>query len=191
MGSNNMKFDEQKLKEIAKPYLDLARAGDWEHALRVVKLVKELGRDSGDLYLLITAAYIHDIGWSGVAPQGKIDLDEMLKLEPQANANSSRLVIEVLNKLQFTDSEIKTVNRLIAAADKHESEQEDEAVIVDADSLSKLCLGHLEEKYQPESFPKVITLFETALWSRVKTTPGRKLFPKLLSDLKREILVNK
>ena len=36
-----MKFDEQKLEEIAKPYFSSARAGDWEHALRVVKWVKE------------------------------------------------------------------------------------------------------------------------------------------------------
>jgi hypothetical protein len=188
MGNKDMKFDEEKIKEVAKPYLDSARAGDWEHALRVVKLAKELGQGREDLYLLVTAAYIHDIGWSGVAPKGKIDLDEMLKLEPKANANSARLISEVLNRLQFTDAEIKTVARLIAAADKHQSEQEDEAVIVDADSLSKLCLEHLEQKYQSESFPEVIKLFKTALSDRIKTPRGQEMFPRLLSDLKYKVL---
>jgi HD superfamily phosphodiesterase len=77
---HKMQFNEQKLHEIAKPYFETARAGDWEHAMRVVKWLKELGAGRDDLDLLITAATIHDIGWSGVAPKGKIDLDEMLKL---------------------------------------------------------------------------------------------------------------
>src|SRR3989344_2079190 len=183
-----MKFDEQKLEEIAKPYFSSARAGDWEHALRVVKWVKELGNNRDDLNLLITAAYIHDIGWSGIAPKGKIDLDEMIKLEPRANKNSSKLISEVLTKLQFTDSEIQTVNRFVVAADKHQSEQEDEAIIVDADNLSKLCFVHLQEKYQPERFPKLINLWKTDLANRIKTQKGKELFHKLLSELEQIVL---
>ena len=60
-----MRFDEEKLKEVIKPYLESGRAGDWEHAVRVVKWVKEIGQNRADIYLLITAAYIHDIGWFG------------------------------------------------------------------------------------------------------------------------------
>lgn len=182
-----MNFDEEKLIETAKPYFAKARAGDWEHALRVVRWVKELGENREDLQLLITAAYIHDIGWSGVAPRGKIDFDEMLKLEPKANENSSRLIFEVLAKLQFTDSEIQTVGRLVAAADKHQSEKEDEVIIVDADSLSKLCLEHLQEKYKSESFSKLVNRLDVELSSGIKTVKGRQLFPKLLEELKRKI----
>lgn len=182
------KFDEHKLIESAKPYLEMARAGDWKHALRVVKWVKELGESRNDLYLLITTAYIHDIGWSGIAPKGKIDFEEMLKLEPEANKNSSILILEILGKLQFTDSEIGTITRLVSAVDRHKSEAEDEAVVVDADNLSKLCFEHLEEKYQPESFPEVINLWETKLSDRIKTQKGKELFPILLSELKQKIL---
>lgn len=187
MESRNMKFNEEKLIEIVRPYFKTARAGDWKHALRVVKWVKELGRDRADLYLLITAAYIHDIGWSGVAPKGKIDLDEMLKIENKANKNSSKLIAEVLKKIEFTDSGIQTVNRFVAAANRRESEQEDEVIIVDADNLSKLCLGHLSEKYQPESFSKLIKHWETELPNRIKTERGKELFPKLLEELKKTL----
>lgn len=183
----DMKFNEEKLEEVVKPYFDLARAGDWEHALRVVRWVKELGNSRTDLDLLVTAAYIHDIGWSGVAPKGKIDLDEMIKLEPMANENSSKLISEVLTRLNFTDWEIQTVNRLVGAADKHESAKDDESIIVDADSLSKLCLEHLQQKYQPESYPKLVNLFKTALTDRIKTPRGKELFPKLLSELEQAI----
>lgn len=183
MEYRNMKFDEEKLKEIVKPYFATARAGDWEHALRAVKWVRELGENRSDLYLLIAAAYIHDIGWSGIAPKGKMNLDEVIKLERKANENSSKLISEVLAKLQFADLEIQTVNRFVAAADKHQSEQEDEAIIVDADCLSQLCPEHLQEKYQPESFLKLINLWKTKIPDRIKTQKGKKLFPKLLLEL--------
>ena len=183
-----MKFDEEKLKETAKPYFASARAGDWRHALRVVRWVRELGNGRDDLNLLVTAAYTHDIGWSGVAPKGKVDLDEMLKLEPKANENSSKLISEVLTKLQFTDSEIQIINRFVAAADNHQSERKDEAIIVDADNLSKLCPEHLQEKYQPESFSKLIKLWKTELANRIRTQKGKKLFPKLLSELEQTVL---
>ena len=95
MGNRIMQFDEEKLKEIARPYFALARAGDWEHALRVVDLTKDLGRDRQDLPLLVTAAYLHDIGWSGIAPQGLVDLDEMLELEPKGKELFPKLLSEL------------------------------------------------------------------------------------------------
>ncbi len=181
-------FDEERLQQVVKPYFEKARAGDWEHAGRVVNWVKALGAGRKDFYLLITAAYVHDIGWSGVAPQGKIDLDELLKLEPKANQNSARLISEVLTKLQFSRPEIQTVNRLVSAADQHRSSADDEAIIVDADNLSKLCVEHVKEKYKPESYAKAVALFENELCSRITTAKGKELFPKMLSELKRNIL---
>lgn len=149
-----------------------------------MKWVRELGQGRFDLDLLLTAGYIHDIGWSGVAPKGKIDFQEMLKFEPKANKNSPVLITKVLNELQFLDLDIQTVIRLVSAADRHESEREDEAIIVDADNLSKLNIEHLTEKYQPESFTDLIERWEVELPSRIKTKKGKELFPKLLSDLK-------
>ncbi len=181
-------FNEEKLIEIAKPYFGLAREGDWGHALRVVKWVKELGRGRADLHLLVTAACVHDIGWSGVAPQGKVkSLEEMLKLEPKANKNSSKLVSEVLSKMQFSKTEIEKVKRLVSAADKHKSDQEDEAIIVDADSLSKLCFEHLQEKYEASSFSKFINLWKNEFPNRIKTEKGKELYPDLLSELEQKV----
>src|ERR1035437_9551808 len=174
-----MKLNENKLIKVAKPYFTTARSGDWEHALRVVRWVKELGVDTTDLDLLITAAYIHDIGWSGVAPQGKINFEEMIKLEQKANDNSSRLIKEVVTSLYYDNSQIKKVERLVGAADAHKSNRDDEEIIVDADSLSKLCIEHLQQKYQPESFSKVVAIWESESIKRMKTKKGIKLFPKL------------
>lgn len=182
-----MQLNEKKLKETLKPYYDSARAGDWEHVNRVAGWTRELGENRDDIPLLIVAAYIHDIGWSGVAPKGKLDLDHMLNLEAAANKNSPKLIEEILPKLDFNKNEIETIKRLVVAADRHQPEQEDEAIIVDADSLSKLCTEHLEEKYQPDSFQKVIVLWEAKLATRINTEKGKKLFKKLLKELKQSI----
>lgn len=183
-----MDFNEGMLAKTTKMCLKIARAGDWEHALRVVKFVKKLGKGRADLYLLITAAYLHDIGWSGVAQRNKQDLKTTLKLEKKANKNSFKLVTKILKKLKFTLSEIKTINRLVASADQHRSFTEDEMILVDADNLSKLCFEHLSQKYQVSSFIKLLNLWETELPKRIKTKVGKELYPKLLGKLKKGIL---
>ena len=180
-------MDENKLITIVKPYLDNCRAGDWNHALRVVKWAKVLGKGRGDFDLLITAAYIHDIGWFNILPKGKLDFQEMLKYEDRANKNTQRLVTEVLGKMSSSKEDINTVIRLIKAADKHDSEKDDEAIIVDADSLSKLCVEHVGEKYKPESYQEVISLWERELPTRMKTTKGKSLYPELLENLKKNL----
>lgn len=182
-----MNFNEERLRDKAKPYIEGGRSGDWEHALRVVEWVKDLGEGRDDLYLLITAGYLHDVGWSGVAPNDKIDLDSMKRLEKSANENSPRMAREILLSLQYADPEILTVIRLIKAADKHKSEQEDEEIVVDADNLSKLCLEHLLQKYQPESFPKVLKLWKDEFPNRIKTEKGKEIFPRLLREIEQKI----
>ncbi len=181
-------MDENRLITIVKPYLDNCRAGDWNHALRVAKWVKVLGEGREDLDLLMTAAYIHDIGWSNILPKGKVDFQEMLRYEEKANENTQRLVKEVLGKMDFSEEDINVVIRLINAADKHDSEKEDEAILVDADSLSKLCIEHIEEKYKPESYQEIISSLEKDLPNWVKTEKGKFLYPELLENLKNDIL---
>jgi len=182
-------MDEQKLIAIAKPYLDNCRAGDWNHALRVVKWVKILGKGRDDLDLLITAAYIHDIGWTNILPKGKVDFKKMLRYENQANENTPKFVREVLGKMKFSEEDINKVIRIIKAADRHDSENEDEAIIVDADSLSKLCVEHLKEKYKKESYKEVIQTWEEEFPKKVKTEKAKLTFPKLLAELKRDLSI--
>ncbi|MBT3282636.1 HD domain-containing protein [bacterium] len=188
MDNRNIKFNEEELIKIAKPYFNTARSGDWEHALRVVKWIKELGKDRSNLHLLVVAGYIHDIGWSGVAPEGKLDLDVVLELEHKANKNSPKFIREVLEKLKFAEDEIQTVNKFVKAADKHESVDDDEAIIVDSDALSKLNPEHLREKYNLESFGKALQYLETKIPGRLKTKKAKVLFSELFPKLKAELM---
>ncbi|MBI2474370.1 MAG: HD domain-containing protein [Candidatus Taylorbacteria bacterium] len=182
-----MKLDEGKLKTIIEPYYAKGRAGDWEHVQRVVKWVKELGRGRDDMDVLITAAYLHDIGWYGVAPKEKIDFDTLNLLEQQANLNTEPLVSEVLAELGVDKNITKKVLRLIAAADKHRSQSDDEAIVVDADNLSKLCIEHIEQKFKPESYVEALKMFEREIPNRIATDKGKQLFPALLVELKKVV----
>lgn len=178
---------EKKLIEIAKPYLDKCRPGDWNHALRVVKWIKILGKERNDLDLLITAGYLHDIGWTNVLNKEKLDFDEMLKYEDKANQNTPVYMREVLEKLNFSERDIITVIRLISSADKHKSELEDEEIIVDADNLSKLNIDHMKEKYSEDSYKKVVKKWEEELANRIKTPLAKEKYPFLLKELKEKL----
>lgn len=182
-----MIFDESKLAAAASSYLERCRAGDWNHALRVVRWAKLLGEGREDLPLLITAAYVHDVGWCGVLPPGKLDLQEMLGHERTANANTEAFVREILRMLDYGEEDTKTVLRLVHAADRHRAESDDEAVLVDADSLSKLCIDHLREKYAENNFPALVALWESELAKRIRTQKAKQLYPALLERLKQDV----
>ena len=97
-----MNFNEENFKSKAEKEISRCRPGDWNHACRVVGWVKELGKDREDLPLLISAAYIHDIGWRDVLPSDKkITFDELLKSEKQANDNSEEFASAFLESLEY------------------------------------------------------------------------------------------
>jgi len=183
-----MIFNEQKLIKKIEPRILRCRAGDWEHAKRVVKWIKELGLDREDLFLLITAGYIHDIGWRDLIGKNKITFEELLALEPRANENSEPNIREVLGQLDYSSDEIDTILRLVKAADEHKSSADDEAIVVDADQLSKLDINHLKEKFQKSEWIKMYELWNKEFESRIKTEKARQIYPKLLLKLKETIL---
>ena len=180
-----MNFNEETFRTKAEQEISRCRSGDWNHALRVVEWAKQLGKDRKDLPLLVSAAYIHDIGWKDVLPKDKkITLDKLLEFEKQANNNSKSFVSKFLKSLGYSSEEIKTVNRLVQAADAHESKEDDEAIIVDADNLSKLTIDHLKEKYKPTEWLRMYNVWSEMFPTRVKTEMGKSRLSALLDDLK-------
>ena len=173
--------------KIIESHIIRCRPGDWEHAKRVVRWVKELGQEREDLPLLITAGYIHDIGWRDLLNKEKITFEELLELEPKANENSEPYIRELLKQLNYKNNDIETILRLVSSADKHKSESEDEAIIVDADQLSKLDIGHLKEKYQKSEWLKMYELWNKEIGRRVKTEKAKQLYPNLLTSFKKSI----
>ena len=179
--------NEEEIVKIVEPNLLKCRAGDWEHAKRVVKWMKVLGVDREDLPLLVIASYIHDIGWRDLIPNQVITLDKLLEFEERANANSEPYSKEILNQLGCTEEEIEKVLRLIRAADRHQSNGDDEEMIVDADALSKLDIDHIKQKYQKSEWMRMYNEFSESCRIRIRTKKARELFPKLLEQLRTDI----
>ena len=182
-----MNYNEQRLKNFIKPHVLRGRDGDWNHAKRVVKWVKKLGYKRNDLPLLITAGYIHDIGWRDVLPHQKLSFEKLLKYEGEANAKSEPNIHELLGQRDYSEVEISTVLRLVRAADKHESQTDSEAIIVDADNLSKLDINHLKEKFKKKEWHNMHNLWRKEFPTRIKTSKGKKLYPSLLKKLSEDI----
>lgn len=180
-----MHFNEENFRTKAEQEILRCRPGDWNHALRVVEWAKQLGKGRKDLPLLVSAAYIHDIGWRDVLPKDeKIIFDKLLEFEGKANDNSESFVSDFLKSLEYSPEEIEVVNRLVRAADAHESKKEDEEIIVDADNLSKLTIDHLKEKYKPTEWLRMYNVWGEMFSTRVKTKIGKSRFSALLDDLK-------
>lgn len=182
-----MKFHEEEFANFVKPYILRCRPGDWQHAKRVVKWVKQIGADSKDINTIIKAAYIHDIGWKDlVEPNKKLTKKQLLHLEPTANTNTEKNTRKILEK-KYPETEIQTILKLISAADAHESNDRNEAIIVDADNLSKLDINHLKEKYQERVWIEWQETWKKTFPNRIKTEMGKKVYPKLLKKLKSDI----
>ncbi|HCM68006.1 MAG: hypothetical protein A2898_05580 [Candidatus Kerfeldbacteria bacterium RIFCSPLOWO2_01_FULL_48_11] len=179
-------FNEAQFASRIESHIKRCRPGDWEHCQRVVKWVKELGEGREDLPLLIVAGYVHDLGWRDTV-KDKLTIDELLKLESKANANTTPNVKGLLTELKYSSEDIQTVLRLVHTAYEHESTQDDEAIIVDADNLSKLTIDHLREKYKQENWEKTVNHWESELSSRIQTEKGKQFWPKLLEELKTKI----
>ena len=181
---SNPYLSEEQFKRYVSSYLKRCRPGDWAHAQRVVAWVKKLGKGRGDIDTLVRAAYVHDIGWAGILRGNLITLDILKEWEEKANENTEPMIRESFGTMGFDEHEIQTILRLASAADKHEANADDEAVIVDADNLSKLDINHLKEKYKPESWPEMISWLEKMLPERITTDMGKKVWPELLKELK-------
>jgi len=178
----------QILPSYFEPYIIKCRAGDWEHAKRVVYWIQELGKGRKELYLLIMAGYIHDIGWSNLTPPGeKLTREKLLLIQPQADKQTYELVHEVLKPFSLTNEEMSTVLRLIKATETYEATQEDEMILVDSDNLSKTSAEHVKEKYERSDWLHICDLFEEKLPQRIKTETGKHLFAPKLAELRKTL----
>lgn len=183
-----MKFNERSYRAKVRPHLLRCRPGDWEHAQEAAGWVKKLGKGRSDLPLLITAAYIHDLGWRDVFHTSRpIALKLILRRERQANRNSEPFVTAFLKDLHYTSPQIRKVLRLIRAADQHHSHRPDEAVLVDADQLCKLSFRHIKNKFKRSDWPELISMWETRFRKTIKTERAKAFVPVLLAKLKRTI----
>ncbi len=182
---NKILIDE--FETAAENLLRQCRSGDLEHARRVARWVARLAEGRSDWLKLMKTAYVHDLGWYQLIPNKKLTKKQLKALESQANKNSEKIITRFLRKQGEKETEIVEILRLVGAADKHASSTDDEAIIVDADNLSKLNINHVKDKYKKEDWPKMLRLWKDTFAERIKTDLGKKLYPDLLKKLEQDI----
>lgn len=158
--------------------LSKCRPGDDKHASRVVKWVEILAGDNPFYDRLVKAAYVHDLGWYSLMDTNKkLTKDELKRFESKANRQSKLIITNFLKQQNEPENEIREILKLVSAADSHQSHNSDEAIIVDADNLSKLTIDHVSEKYQKSDWQKMLTLWQEEFPKRIQTDKGKSLYP--------------
>jgi uncharacterized protein len=182
-------IDEKSLLEEVKKYLEKARPGDLDHTLRVVELIKELLKtEKSDPDILIPAAYLHDVGQSGLFEEGeKVDTkinQDKLKEHMRKGALISK---EILTKLNYPKESIEKISWIISVHDNWYTEDDYEVgILMDADNLSKLDIIDIKRKYKNPK--EKIEMWEKDMPKRLKTKTGKLMYKELMEKLKKELL---
>lgn len=182
--------NEQSLLSEVKKYLDKARPGDYEHTLKVVKLLKEiLKTEKGDSDILIPAAYLHDIGYTGLFGEGqKLDKTNWHSKLEEHMQKGKEISVEILSKLNYPKEMIDKISWIVSVHDDWYNQNDYQVgILMDADNLSKIDIEHVKIKF--DNLKDLIKMWEKDMPKRLKTKTGKKLYPKLMVKLKKELKI--
>lgn len=183
-------INEKSLLGEVKKYLDKARPGDYEHTLKVVKLLKEiLKTEKGDPNILIPSAYLHDIGYAGLFNEGqKLDKKTWHRELEMHMKKGKEISVEILSRLNYPKEVIDKISWIVSMHDDWYNQNDYQVgILMDADNLSKLDSEHIRTKFDnPED---VIKMWEKDMPKRLKTNTGKKLYSKLMAKVKKELKI--
>ncbi|MBW2993190.1 HD domain-containing protein [Candidatus Woesearchaeota archaeon] len=171
---------EEKLKARVLVHLKNGRRGwDVQHTLAAVYYMRKLiEKEGGNEKILVTAMYLHDIGY----PQfdKKYTFDEVMKSKPEHSIIGAEKAEKILNELDYTADEIKKIVHLVKIHDElTKISTADEIKVMEADSLGMIDWEMVSITYDKESIIKFMEYFERERVPRFKTKTGKKLLKKL------------
>lgn len=184
-------IDEKSLLGEVTKYLDRARPGDYEHTLKVVKLLKEiLKTEKGDADVLIPAAYLHDIGYAGLFGEGeKLDKTTWHSQLEAHMQKGKEISVKILSKLNYPKEIIDKISWIVSVHDDWYNQNDYQVgILMDADNLSKLDSEHIRTKF--DNTEDVIKMWEKDMPKRLKTETGKKLYSELMAKVKKELEID-
>lgn len=137
---------EKRLVERIKPLYQRGRDGDWNHVLRMVKFCKHLlEHENGDEDIVLSTAYLHDIGWTA------IDFSDFNKASPKVKADSTSftqhmeqgavIAGKILSEFKVAPDKIKETQNIIKIHDLPETvfkmNNINATLVVEADRLDR------------------------------------------------------
>ncbi len=124
---------EEKVKKIAQDLLKGSmRSHNWDHTARVVELCRRMGRPMADMDVLLTAAYLHDIG--------RDDQDSSKGFLCHAK-EGARIALPIVNQLPLSEEQRENIIHSIRThrfRGSHIPETIEAKLLYDADKLDAI-----------------------------------------------------
>ena len=177
---------EEKVKAEAIRHLERGKPGwDTPHTLASVYWMRQLIKgEGGDERILVTAIYLHDIGYS---PKFKKDYTyEEVKADKHKHmVVGAREAEKILRKLHYSSEEIKEIVHLVGMHDKlDEVKTSNDILVMEADSLAQIDRKRVKPTFNREDYIEYIKDFEKERAPRFKTETGKKHLKLLLMKAK-------
>lgn len=150
---------EEELKIRVKPLLEQGRNGDWKHTLRALEYARYLLRyETGEEDIVLSALYLHDIGW------GRVDYSDFKNAPPalKKDARSVHLhmrygvemAAEILEEMGCDPEKISVITSIVAVHDVP-----DKVFTMDNPSAILVMEADRMDRYGPESLERFKQLF--------------------------------
>ncbi|MCP4361734.1 MAG: HD domain-containing protein [Chloroflexi bacterium] len=150
---------EEKLKFRVKPLLEKGRKGDWQHTLRALDYARYLLRyEAGEEDIVLSALYLHDIGW------GRVDYSDFenapFALKKDARSvhlhmrYGAEMAAEILEEMRYDPEKIRVITSIVAAHDIP-----DKVFTMDNPSAILVMEADRMDRYGPESLKRLKQLF--------------------------------
>nr|MBD3312151.1 HD domain-containing protein [archaeon] len=174
---------EERLKKEALKHLSKGRK-DWDvpHTLNAVNWMRKLiEKEGGDEKVLVTAMYLHDIGYPVVEDLNKDRLKRIKELKRFHAVEGARKAEVILKKLgDYSKPEIKEIIYLVKHHDDLEIKSRNHQLVFEADNLSKIDVEAVTPTLSEEVYPLFLNHYKEFRAPLFKTETGKRFLNELL-----------
>jgi len=185
-------MDEKLEEELKSKVVGLLEKGrpNWDlpHTLATVYWMKKLVEvEGGEERVLVSAMYLHDIGYSGLFRE-TADYDGIAEVGAKHQKIGALKAKEILEKLPFTPEEIEEISHLVGVHDKLELlKSKNEIMVMEADTLGQLDRKRVASIYSKKDCERYIVYLESERVPRFQTKTGKKYLEKLMTIEKKRL----
>ncbi|MFH0979268.1 MAG: HD domain-containing protein [Candidatus Woesearchaeota archaeon] len=172
---------EEKLKSEAIKYLKNGKP-DWDipHTIFSVDWMRKLMQEEGgNERILVTAMYLHDIGYPKL--KRGYDFDDMIKSKKHHAELGAERSKRILKRLGYSAEEMKEIVYLIGSHyNKDNIDTRNRQLVIEADGLAKIDWERVTPNFDKENCLRYLDYFKGRTVPKFKTKTGKKLLKRVL-----------
>jgi putative nucleotidyltransferase with HDIG domain len=173
---------ENQLKQILLKYFEKS-SWNYKHSLATAVWIKKLMRSRDNEKVLVTAAYLHDIGYGSLI-SSDYTLEERIAAKKEHGKIGSEEAKKILTKLNYSKEEIKEICHLILIHDELPNlKTRNEILLMEADSLSAIDYERCPSSITEEELKRYFQICKEKRWPKFKTTKGKQFLKQLQNTL--------